>query len=333
MLVLGEPREPPATSPSDPIKERLMLGYVTDPKAPGGLERKELAEPTPEGPSQVVVQVRAFAVNRGELMLLGRRADGWHPGQDVAGVVVARAADGSGPAVGTRVVGLADQGGWSERVCIPSHRVAPLPDDVSFAQAAALPVAGLTALRGLRLGGPLLGRSVLVTGASGGVGSFAVQLAKAAGATVTALVSGPGRVAAAEEAGADKVVTDLDGEGPFDLAIDGVGGPVLTAAVRSLAPGGTVVAYGVAGGRQPSELAFWDFAGKPGASLVGLFVYETGEETFGDDLQVLATMVADGRLRPQVGQPRDWAEALAAIADLQGRRATGKVVLTVGAQD
>ena len=154
-----------------------MLGYVTDPRAPGGLERRKLDEPVPEGPNQVIVEVRAFAMNRGELHLLGQRADGWHPGQDVAGVVVARAADGSGPPVGTRVVGLADQGGWSERVCVPSHRVAPLPEAVSFAQGAALPVAGLTALRGLRLGGPLLGRSVLVTGASGGVGTFAVLLA------------------------------------------------------------------------------------------------------------------------------------------------------------
>ena len=310
-----------------------MLGYITDPKAPAGLERRELEEPVPEGPSQVVVEVRAFAVNRGELLLLSRRSDGWQPGQDVAGVVVARAADGSGPPVGTRVVGLADQGGWAERVCIPSHRVAPLPDNVTFAQAAALPVAGLTAIRGLRLGGPLIGRSVLVTGASGGVGSFAVQLAKAAGATVTALVSGPSRVAAAEEAGADRVVTSLDGTGPFDLVLDGVGGPVLTEAVGALAPGGTAVAYGVAGGRQPSELAFWDFSGKPGASLMGLFVYETGEETFGADLEVLARMVGDGRLRPQVFQPRDWAEAPAAIADLRERRATGKVVLTVGAQE
>jgi NADPH:quinone reductase-like Zn-dependent oxidoreductase len=306
-----------------------MLGYITDPGADGGLERRELDEPTPGGPNQVVVEVRAFAVNRGELMLLTQRPDGWHPGQDVGGVVVARAADGSGPPLGTRVVALADQGGWSERVCVPSHRVAALPDAVSFAQAAALPVSGLTALRALRQGGDLLGRAVLVTGASGGVGQFAVQLAKAAGATVTGLVSGPDKAAAAAEAGADEVITSLDGAGPFHLALDGVGAGVLVGALRALGPGGTVVAYGAAGGRQPTELGFWDFAGKPGASLVGMFVYQTGEATFGEDLGLLARMVADGRLRPPPGGARDWAEAPAAIGELRRRRATGKVVLTV----
>jgi NADPH:quinone reductase len=167
-----------------------MLGYCTDPSAAGGLALGDLPEPQP-GPHDLVVEVAAYAVNRGELSLLSQRSDGWTPGQDVAGVVAAAAADGSGPPVGTRVVGLADQGGWSERVAVPTHRVAPLPEAVAFPQAAALPVAGLTALRALRTGAPLLGRRVLVTGASGGVGSFAVQLALAAGAQVTAHTAAP----------------------------------------------------------------------------------------------------------------------------------------------
>src|SRR5690349_13517038 len=99
-----------------------MLGHVTDPSAPDGLDRRGL------------------------------------PGQDVAGVVARAAADGSGPPEGTRVVGIADGGGWSKRVLVPAHRVAPLPDATSFEDAAALPVAGLTALRALREAGPLLGR-------------------------------------------------------------------------------------------------------------------------------------------------------------------------------
>src|SRR3954468_2398472 len=139
-----------------------MLGHITDPGAPGGLDRRELPDPEP-GPHDVLVAVRAYAVNRGELSLLEQRPDGWLPGQDVAGVIARAAADGSGPPEGTRVVGAAAGGGWgepgagarSEPGPNPSHRVAPLPDAVEFADAAALPVAGLTALRALREAGPL----------------------------------------------------------------------------------------------------------------------------------------------------------------------------------
>jgi len=309
-----------------------MLGYVTDPGAPGGLDRRELPAPEP-GAHDVLIDVRAYAVNRGELSLLEQRADGWQPGQDLAGVVAQAAADGSGPAAGTRVVGVADGGGWAQRATVPSHRVAALPDGVTFADAAALPVAGLTALRALREGGDLLGRRVLVTGATGGVGSFAVQLAAAGGAQVPALVRGDARVEAARALGAHAVVTALDEDaGRFDTAVDGVGGTVLRDAIHRLRSRGTVVAYGVAGGREPTPLAFYDFGGEPALGrLVGFFVYATGEETFGTDLAALAGLVADGRLRVDRSATRDWGETREALADLRERRVTGKVVLTLEA--
>jgi NADPH:quinone reductase-like Zn-dependent oxidoreductase len=309
-----------------------MLGYVTDPGAPGGLDRRELPAPEP-GAHDVLIDVRAYAVNRGELSLLEQRADGWQPGQDLAGVVAQAAGDGSGPAPGTRVVGVADGAGWAQRAVVPSHRVAALPAEVSFADAAALPVAGLTALRALREGGDLLGRRVLVTGATGGVGSFAVQLAAAGGAHVTALVSGEGRAEAARALGAHAVVTSLDeSAGRFDTVLDGVGGTVLRDAVHRLRSRGTVVAYGVAGGREPTPLAFYDFAGPPALGrLVGFFVYATGEQTFGADLAALAGLVADGRLRVDRSATRDWGETREALEDLRQRRVTGKVVLTLAA--
>ena len=305
-----------------------MLGYLTDSSAPSGIARRDLPEPRP-GPADVLVEVAAFAINRGELSLIERRPDGWTPGQDVAGVVAAAAADGTGPQAGTRVVGMADWGGWSERVAVPSHRIAALPEAVTFAQAAALPVAGLTALRALRTGGALLGRRVLVTGASGGVGSFAVQLARLAGALVTAHVSGPSRADAVTRLGAGEVITEIGADaGPFDLVVDGVGGQVLTDAVRRLAPGGLATAYGVASG-QRSDIAFYDFAaGAPGARLEGFFIYRTGEQTFGADLALLASLVADGQLEPRVETAMDWDQTAAAVAALRERRATGKLVLT-----
>ena len=134
-----------------------MLAVVNTPSAPIPVELREVGEPEPAA-DEAIVEVHAFSVNRGELALLGIRPEGWRPGQDIAGVVVQAAADGSGPKEGTRVVALADGGGWAQRVAAPTARMAALPDNVSFASAATLPVAGLTALRTVRLGGALLGR-------------------------------------------------------------------------------------------------------------------------------------------------------------------------------
>jgi NADPH:quinone reductase-like Zn-dependent oxidoreductase len=306
-----------------------MIGHITDPKAEAGLDLREVPEPSPS-PSDVVIDVRAYAVNRGELGLLQQRPNGWPPGQDIAGVVARAAADGTGPQPGTRVVGAADQGGWSQRAVAPSHRVAAIPDNVSFGDAAALPVAGLTALRALRTGGPLLGRRVLVTGASGGVGIFAAQLAAVAGAQVTAHVSGPQRVDAVRALGVDHVVTTLEGvKERFDLVLDGVGGQLLVEAIHHLAPGGTVAAYGVAGGEK-SQLDFRDFRGATNARLMGFFIYATDVQTFGEDLGFMARLIGAGRLKVP-GPRRDWKETRQAIDLLRKRQAPGKVVLTIGA--
>ncbi len=120
----------------------------------------DVPEPEP-GPGEAVVSVHASSLNRGELTLLGIRPDGWRPGQDIAGVVAKPAVGVDGPAAGIRVVGLVEAGGWSERVAVPVTRLAELPDDVSFADAATLGVAGLIALRIVRVAGPLLGRRAL----------------------------------------------------------------------------------------------------------------------------------------------------------------------------
>ena len=132
--------------------------------------------PEPElAADQILVQVHAISLNRGEVRGIARAAEGAIPGWDIAGSVLEPAQLGASPAKGTRVAAMLDTGGWAERVAVPVARAAIIPDGVGFDVAATLPVAGLTALRALQLGAPLKGARVLVTGASGGVGQFGVS--------------------------------------------------------------------------------------------------------------------------------------------------------------
>lgn len=275
--------------------------------------RDDVAEPTPS-PHELLIEPKAVSINRGELRLLAARPAGWRPGQDIAGIVTQAPADGSGPAVGTRVVAMVDQAGWAERVAAPVSRVATLPHGVSFAAAATLPVAGLTALRALRLGGMLLGTRVLVTGATGGVGHFALQLARGGGAEVT----GTSRT------------TDLSGvQGPYNLILESVGGESLTHSLKVVARDGLIVLYGNSTGAD-SSLAFGNFAGHAHARLYVFFIYESGEPpTFGADLAVLAGEVAAGRLKPHVGLEAGWRDPLTALDALRERRLEGKCVLSI----
>ena len=133
---------------------------------------------------------------------------------------------------------------WAQLAAVPTHAIAVLPDEVTFAQAAALPVAGITALLALDIGGNPIARRVLVTGASGGVGRFAVQLAHIGGAHVTAVSASPERARGLTDLGADEVIHELTPEGPeFDVIVEGVGGPSLGAAIQRVAADGTVISF------------------------------------------------------------------------------------------
>ena len=292
---------------------------------PAGAGIAPVDDPRPE-PDEALVRVHAFSINRGELALLKARTEQWRPGQDIAGVVIRAADDGSGPPAGTRVVALVEQGGWAESVSVPTNRLAAVPDDVGLQQAAALPLAGLTALRTLRLGGGLLGRRVLVTGASGAVGGTQVQLAVAAGARVTAVAAtGQGEFLLAR--GADAVVDDPSlAEGRYDLVADWVGGASLAAAIGKVAPAGTVVLG--SGNEARTPINVYDFLGHEGARIVAYLSYAHPEPP-GPDLATLAHLVAAVRLEPVIGMSRPWTELPHAIAALTERRVRGKVVLTV----
>ena len=142
-----------------------MRALVADSSAPGRIALSDVPEPDP-APGEVLVEVRAFSLNRGELRMLGTAADGWRPGWDFAGILQSDVEQGPRQAPAWSASRRAGHGRNGLR--FRQAWIAELPDGVSFAQAAALPTAGLTALRILRLGPAILGRRVLVTGASGG---------------------------------------------------------------------------------------------------------------------------------------------------------------------
>jgi len=297
------------------------------PNGGGRVEVASIAEPRP-APDEALVAVRAFSINRGETFLLERPRNGWRPGKDVAGVVIASAADGGGPAAGERVVGHPVGGGWSQRVAVATDRLTPLPDRLSFTDAAALPLAGLTALRLTRTTGPLAGRRVLMTGASGGVGHFFVQLAAAQGALVTAVVASAQRGLRLLGLGAARVITDLaEADERYDVAIESVGGDVTGEVWSRLADHGLLVWLGQASRVAPT-LDFFDWRGGFPATL-RKFSYEDSEFTVAEDLATLVRLAASGRLHTEVTTERDWADTNAVIDALLSREVRGNAVLTI----
>ena len=139
------------------------------------VEFGDVDQPVP-GPGEALIRVEAFSVNRGETFLLEKPPAGWRPGKDIAGLIAQGAADGSGPAAGSRVGAHPPASGWAEYAVVATDSLAELPGEIPAVTAAALPLAGLTALRMLRVAGDVTGRRILLTGASGGVG-HAVEFA------------------------------------------------------------------------------------------------------------------------------------------------------------
>ncbi|WP_328485221.1 zinc-binding dehydrogenase [Streptomyces zaomyceticus] len=292
------------------------------------VEFTDVPQPAPE-PDEVLIRVEAFALNRGETFLLERAPSGLLPGKDIAGLVVQAAADGSGPGVGTRVVGHPPQGGWAEYAAVPTHSLAVLPDGIDSVRASALPLAGITALRLLRTAGSLTGRRVLLTGASGGVGHYVTELAAAAGAELTAVTATPERGRRLAELGAAEVVHDVAAaRGPFDVVLESTGGPQLPLAIAKVRPGGVVIWFGQAS-RTPATLDFFELLGGPERVTIRHFHYAGAP--YGDDLAALVRLVQRGRLHPEIGRTADWTETADALVDLRERRIRGKAVLTTGA--
>lgn len=313
---------------------------------PEVLELREVDRPVPAG-HEVLVRVHAAAVNardwhhmRGDPYLarlvfgLGRPKVRVR-GTDFAGRVVAVGPDVRGLAPGDEVFGEAD-GTFAEYVCAVPGRLAPKPAALTFAQAAAVPLAGTTALTGLRdLGRAGPGRTVLVNGASGGVGTFAVQIAKALGAEVTAVCSAR-NAELVRSLGADHVVDyareDFTRGGRrHDVVLDLVGNRSLTACRRALTPSGTLVLSG--GGVSEGGSLFGPMGlvlrGQALSRFVGgrLLVLTAAPDR--DSLAALTALIEAGSLTPVVDRTYPLDEVADAVRYVEVEHARAKVVITV----
>lgn len=294
------------------------------------LRLDEVPEPTPRS-DELLVKVEAFSLNRGELRGAARAAEGAIPGWDVAGTVVARAPNGRGPAEGSRVAALLTTGAWAEVAAVPARLAATIPDEVGVDVAATLPVAALTVMRTLAVAGSMVGKPMLVTGGTGGVGQFAIQLGRLAGAVVTAVSSRQTEWDLLRQLGAREVVSSIEeAKGPFDLILESVGGSSLAMAIERVARGGVVVTIGNSSEQETTFNARTLYA-KGGACLYGLLIFEEAESrrVGARDLEHVLQLVQSGALQAPIAIRRSWTELPAVMGDLEQRSFSGKAVLTI----
>ncbi|WP_395399410.1 NAD(P)-dependent alcohol dehydrogenase [Arthrobacter sp. UC242_113] len=330
--------------------QRQDAGTVGDMRAivretyggPEVLRLDRVPRPVVKG-DDVLVRVRAAGVDRGVwhlmtgLPYLGRLAFGIRKpkdpvlGLDLAGSVEAVGPDVTRFAIGDAVYG-SGRGSYAEYAIASETKLAAKPQGLSIEQAAAVPVSAVTALLGLRAGKIREGQKVLVTGASGGVGSYAVQLAKAYGAEVTGVCS-TGKVGFVRTLGADHVIDytreDFADSGPYDLILDIAGNPSISRLRRALTRTGTAVITGGEGGgkltgglhRQLGALALSPFISQRLTTFLGL--------VRAAELQDLAPLIDAGKIAPALDRTFTLAEAKDAIRFLENGQVCGKVVVTI----
>ncbi len=319
--------------------------HIVSLDGPSAVEVRDVPDPVP-GPDQVLVEVRAAGVSFPDLLqtrgLYQLKPElPFVPGVEVAGVVRS-APEGSGFAAGDRVMAFGMLGGMAELLAVPAATTFPLPEQLRFAQGAALPMNYHTAHFSLvRRGRLQAGEVVLVHGAAGGVGTATIQVAKGIGARVIAVVSSDDKAAVARDAGADEV---LRSDGPWkdqareltagrgvDVVMDPVGGDRFTDSIRALAPEGRLLVGGVAAGASPEVRV--NRLRLSNTSLVGCAwggFLAVDPAIVADTAAALDVMIRDGVVDPPIGAEIDLEDAAAALALLDERTATGKVVLTVG---
>ncbi|MFI6424771.1 NAD(P)H-quinone oxidoreductase [Promicromonospora sp. NPDC050880] len=319
---------------------------ISGPGPSGKLSLSSLNHPN-TGQSDVLIEVAAAGVNRADLLQRAGyyppppNAPDW-PGLEISGTVKRVGRGVSRWRVGDQVVALLEGGGYAELAVVRETQVLPVPDGIDLVDAAALPEAACTVWNNLVDVGRLrAGEWVLVHGGSGGIGTIAIQVAKALGAHVVTTAGGPERTARCAELGADVVVDHrtqdftqevlraTDGRGA-DVVLDLLGGGALDANVRTLARGGRLVVIGMQQGRR-GELDLSALLARRGTVTGTLLRSRPPEEKariVADTEQHVWPLFADGRVRPVVHARIPFAEAQSAHDLLESGEAFGKVLLT-----
>jgi NADPH:quinone reductase-like Zn-dependent oxidoreductase len=309
------------------------------------LKLSDVERPVPKE-DEVLVRVENAALHIGDLMLMKgepyvmrlgaglRRPKKRIPGFDFAGVVESAGAEVAGMETGDEVFGEAKSGSCAEYLVAAADSIAPKPTGLNFAEAAAIPVSGVTALRGIRDAGKAKpGDKVLVNGATGGVGIYAVQIAKSLGAEVTA-ICGPSNVELARQLGADHVIDytaqDYTEGGPrYDLILDNVANRPLADARKAVAEGGTLISN--------SARSKGRWLGAVGrmtqAAIVSVFIKKQGRPFYSpvrrQDLLDLTEMINAGGLRAVIDRSYPLAETPAAMEYIATGHASGKTVIEI----
>lgn len=313
---------------------------IVSPGSPPAL--RMATDPVP-GPGQALVRVAACGLNFADLLMIDgryqeRRTPPFTLGLECAGTVVALGPDSAGPAVGTRVLAFAP-GSMTDLLCAAADHLVPIPDRMSFAEAAGFPVAyGTSHLALDRRAHLQRGETLLVTGASGGVGLTAVELGVRIGARVIAVARGGGKLAIARAAGADVLIDSdtpdlksaLRAAGGCDVVFDTVGGDLFDPCLRALHPEGRYLAIGFASGTVPQIPA--NLLLVKNLTVIGLYwggYLAFRPQALTASLGTLLGWFDAGGLHPHVGHTLPFAALPDGLDLLRNRAATGKVVLTL----
>lgn len=313
---------------------------------PGGLEIADIAAPV-AGPGEVLVRVKAVGLNFADTLITRGTYQvkpplPFSPGMEIAGVVEALGAGVTGLKPGTRVMAMTGYGGARELVVVPAAMAIPIPDQVRDEVAAGITVTYGTAMHGLAERGCLkAGETVVVTGAAGGAGQAAIEIAKLMAARVIAVASSPEKLGVAKAAGADDVVEypgsdlkdavrGLTGGNGADVVYDCIGGGAAEPLIRALAWGGRFLVVGFAAGEIPKIPL--NLLLVKGAEITGVFWGESvrrNPQSHGANMRLLLGFVADGRLKPRIDATFPLDKAAEALSIIEHRKAKGKIVLTL----
>ncbi len=323
-------------------KEMKMKAFVYhEYGGPEVLQLTEVERPNPQM-DEVLVKIHAISVNPAEWHSLAatnvivRAAEGLRKpkkpilGADFSGIVQAVGADVSGFQAGDAVYGRSQKGGFAEYVAIPQHRMAMKPGNLSFAEAAAVPLGSLTALQGLRKGGIKAGQRVLINGASGGIGTFMVQLARIFEAEVTGVCS-TRNVEMVHSLGAQEVIDYtrealVNGRRPFDLVLDNVGNLTVSDYQKLLTPGGACVVIGFEDmGRLFHILTRGTLVSLTSSQTIGVINTNTNQA----DLDYIRGLIEAEEIRVVIDRCYPFTELPEAMGYLSKKHARGKVVVSL----